>query len=125
MWKKYYDNTTKTLILPSNYIYYEELKIIPKETEIIVFNEDINIFSVSEFNEPVDDLPENLLEITFGYRFNQSVDNLPNKLIKLTLGTYFDKPINYLPASLKYLALGRQTPVRLAHPKIFIIFEMT
>jgi hypothetical protein len=53
------------------------------------------------------------------------VDNLPNTLTHLTFLGCFNKPVNNLPESLTHLTLGRQTPVRLAHPKIFIIFEMT
>jgi hypothetical protein len=59
--------------------------------------------------------------------FNQLVDNLPKTLTLLTFGLCFNKPVENLPQSLTHLTFGRQTPVRLAHPKImniFIIFEM-
>ena len=78
-----------------------------------------------KFNKPVDNLPKNLKYLTFNNEFNQPVDNLPNNLIELTFGYSFNQSVDNLPNNLKYLTFGRQTPVRLAHPKIFIIFEMT
>jgi hypothetical protein len=75
-----YDEITKTLTLPFHF--NKEIKDIPKETEIIIFSESRQYALYSEFNKPVDNLPENLTHLTF----------------------------------------GRQTPVRLAHPKIMNIF---
>jgi hypothetical protein len=97
----YYNEETKTLTIP--YDFNKELKDIPEETEIIIFS--IDCLNFSYFDKSVDNLPNNLTHIIFGYFFNQKVDNLPKNLTHLTF--------------------GRQTPVRLAHPKIFIIFEMS
>jgi hypothetical protein len=83
MLKKYYNKERKTLNIPYNF--NEELKDIPEETEIIIFSQTYFNDEYSQFNQPVDNLPEKITHLTF----------------------------------------GRQTPVRLAHPKIFIIFEMT
>ena len=75
-----YDEITKTLTLSCHF--NKEIKDIPKETEIIIFSESKQYALYSEFNKPVDNLPEKITNITF----------------------------------------GRQTPVRLAHPKIMNIF---
>jgi hypothetical protein len=74
------------------------------------------------FNQPVDNLPENLTHLTFGEYFNIPVNNLPKNLTHLTFGWDFDKPVDNLPKNLTHLTFGRQTPVRLAHPKIMNIF---
>jgi hypothetical protein len=74
------------------------------------------------FNKQVDNLPESLTYLTFNYEFNKKVDNLPKTLINLTFGEYFNKKVNNLPENLTLLTFGRQTPVRLAHPKIMNIF---
>jgi hypothetical protein len=80
MWNKHYNKNTKTLTIPLTFNY--ELKEIPEGTEIIIFSQ--NYFK-NEYS-----------------KFNQPVNNLPNTLTNLTF--------------------GRQTPVRLAHPKIMNIF---
>jgi hypothetical protein len=95
----YYNKDTKILTIPNTF--NRKLNDIPKETEIIIFSEDGTWNGRSYFNQPVDNLPETLTHLTFGNNFNQSVDNLP--------------------LSLTYLTFGRQTPVRLAHPKIMNI----
>jgi hypothetical protein len=74
------------------------------------------------FNTTVDNLPENLTHLTFGNIFNKEVNYLPKKLSHLYFGTCFDKTVNNLPNNLSHLYFGRQTPVRLAHPKIMNIF---
>jgi hypothetical protein len=56
------------------------------------------------------------------HKFNQKVDNLPNNLTHLSFGYCFNKEVNNLPENLTHLSFGRQTPVRLAHPKIMNIF---
>lgn len=52
------------------------------------------------FDKPVDNLPENLIRIYFGNNFNNFVDKLPNKLKELHFGYHFNKLINNLPKSL-------------------------
>jgi hypothetical protein len=61
---------------------------------------------LSVFNCTVDNLPPNLLNITFGHCFDQPVDNLPQNLQNLTFGDFFDHPVNYLPQSLLNLTFG-------------------
>jgi hypothetical protein len=80
------------------------------------------------FNQPVDNLPKTITHLTFGSKFNQLVNNLPKSLKYLTFGYDFNQPVDKLPENLTHLTFGRQTPVRLAHPKImniFIILEMS
>jgi hypothetical protein len=60
----------------------------------------------SSFNQPVDNLPPTLLNLTLGIKFNQPVDNLPPTLLNLTLGDDFDKPVDNLPPTLLNLTLG-------------------
>jgi hypothetical protein len=74
------------------------------------------------FNQSVDKLPQNLTHLSFGTEFNQSVNNLPESLICLTFGYAFNQSVDNLPKNLTHLTFGRQTPVRLAHPKIMNIF---
>jgi hypothetical protein len=138
--KEYYDDKTKTLKIP--YDYDEELKNIPIETTEIIFldleayknfskyNKPIDNLPLSLthlnlghfFNQPVNNLPTKLTHLTFGKNFNHYVDNLPLSLTHLTFGEKFNKKVDKLPLSLTHLTFGRQTPVRLAHPKIMNIF---
>lgn len=59
-------------------------------------------------NDNVDNLPDQLRFLIFGYDFNKSVDKLPSKLKYLEFGESFDQPIDKLPESLKYLILGKK-----------------
>ncbi len=58
------------------------------------------------FNKPVDNLPNRIIKLEFGYNFNQTIDNLPNSLKYLILGNEFNQKIDNLPNSLEYLKLG-------------------
>ena len=71
------------------------------------------------FNEPIDDLPINIKQITFitdkdsdnWSTFNYPIDNLPPYLESFELmSCEFKHPINYLPSSLKYLKLYIANP---------------
>jgi hypothetical protein len=90
-----YNIDIKTLI---PYNFNEELKDIPNDTQIIVFENEYSIF-----NQKVDNLPKNLTQITFGFYFNQKVDYLPQNLIHLTFGGYFNQKIDNLPKNIIYL----------------------
>jgi hypothetical protein len=98
MLKKHYNKETKTLHISNGF--NEELKDIPKETEIILFSYSSN------FTQSVDNLPENLTHLTFGYWFNQSVDNLPLSLTHLTFGCCFNQLVDNLPKTLTHLTFG-------------------
>ena len=63
-------------------------------------------FEFNMFNESVNDLPSQLVQIVFGYCFNQPVDNLPNKLTHLYFDWSFNQPIDNLPNLLTHLSLG-------------------
>lgn len=58
------------------------------------------------FNQPVDNLPRNIVKLTFGGRFNQQVNNLPYGLVDLEFGLYFNQSIDNLPCNVKTLKLG-------------------
>jgi hypothetical protein len=109
MWIEHYNKDTKTLTIP--YSFNEEIKDIPEETEIIIFSKNYRNKKYSKFNQKVDNLQKFLTQITFGcYLTHLYFDNC------------FNQPVDNLPLSLTHLTFGRQTPVRLAHPKIMNIF---
>jgi hypothetical protein len=56
MWIEHYNKDTKTLIIP--HTFNKELKDIPEETEIILFNQNRKQ-EYSKFNHSVDNLPKN------------------------------------------------------------------
>jgi hypothetical protein len=96
------------------------------------------IYFTYNYNDFIDYLPNNLTHLRLWFSFNETVNNLPLSITHLSFldlfdrrgyhGDYysiFNKSVDNLPLSLTHLTFGRQTPVRLAHPKIFIIFEMS
>ena len=91
MLEKYYNKKTNTLTIPLNF--NEELKDLPSDTKIIIFEEDYNKREYSQFNQLVDKLPNNLTHLAFGCCFNEKVDNLPNNLKQLKI---FETPVYYL-----------------------------
>jgi hypothetical protein len=129
---QYYNNITKTLTIPSDF--NQELKDIPDDTEIIIFDEDLKNKKYSKFNQEIKEnvladslhtikfgfsfnqeikenvLPDSLHTLTFGRRFNQEIKEnvLPDTLHTLTLGCYFNQEIkeNVLPDSLHTLTFG-------------------
>ena len=64
---------------------------------------------ISYFNQSVDNLPQSLQNLTFGYYFNQSVDNLPNSLIKIEFYNFgiFNKELNCLSNLLTVIKLPK------------------
>ena len=59
------------------------------------------------FNQKVDKLPPNLQKLIFkGERFNRSVSKLPSNLKKLEFGGNFNRSISKLPPTLTHLTLG-------------------
>ena len=92
MLKEYYNIETKTLTLP--YEFSEELKDLPLDTKIIIFERHYSKSEYSHFNQLVDELPNNLTRLTFGFSFNQLVDNLPNTLTHLTFGVCFNQLVD-------------------------------
>ena len=107
---QYYNNTTKTLIIP--YDFNEVLKDIPDDTEIIIFDEDNENEKNSKFNQEIKEniLPDSLHTLTLGYSFNQEIKEnvLPNNLHTLTFGDNFNQEIkeDILPGNLHTLIFG-------------------
>jgi hypothetical protein len=107
---QYYNNITKTLTIPCEF--NEELKDIPNDTEIIIFDEDFKNYKYSKFNQEIKEnvLPDSLHTLTFGSEFNQEIKEniLPDSLHTLTFGDYFDQEIkeNVLPNNLHTLTFG-------------------
>ena len=108
MLEKYYNKKTNTLTIPLNF--NEELKDLPSDTKIIIFEEDYNKREYSQFNQLVDKLPNNLTHLTFGCYFDKLVNNLPNFLKNLTFGDNFNQKVDNLPNNLKQLKIF-ETPV--------------
>jgi hypothetical protein len=46
--------------------------------------------------------------LKFGWNFNQPVDNLPQNLKHLTFGAYFNNPVDNLPQSIRHITVGRK-----------------
>ena len=101
MFEEYYNAETKTLRFTHDFD--EELKDLPTDTQIIIFEENFNKGEYSKFNQIVDNLPNNLIHLTFGYCFYQSVDKLPDSLTHLSFGCYFNKSADNLPKNLTHL----------------------
>jgi hypothetical protein len=116
--------------------------IVDKDTYYIYDDKPINdemieemknykkIFFGSNYNQPIDNLPNTITHLIFGYNFNQSLDNLPSSirsiyfdvnnkfihpidklpegLVELDLSSCinFNNPVNKLPTSLEILKLG-------------------
>ena len=101
---KYYNFETQTLSIPWDF--NDELKKLPQDLKIIIFEEDDYKFQYSTFNKPVNNLPENLTHLTFGSKFNQQVNNFTSSLTHLTFGYGFNKPVDDLPENLTHLIFG-------------------
>jgi hypothetical protein len=111
MLEQYYNKETQTLTFP--WYFDEELCDLPLDTKVIIFGEN-NKFHFSEFNRPVNNLPNSITHLTFGEQFNQPVGhqgcedincprNLPNSITHLTFGYIFNQPVNNLPNSITHL----------------------
>ena len=54
------------------------------------------------FDQPVDNLPPNLLELHFyGNRFNHPLDNLPDTLIDIKLNDFFNYSMENFPPNIQ------------------------
>ena len=103
MLEEYYNKKTNTLTIPFNF--NEELKDLPLDTKIIKFEEDFYKEENSRFNQLVDNWPNYLTHLTFGYYFDQFVDNLPENLTHLTFKYNFSQSVDNLPLNLKQLKI--------------------
>ena len=100
----YYDNKSKTLNIP--YFHNEELKEIPKGTQIIIFKENYEKQECSKFNKNINNLPDSITHLTLGFKFNRNIDKLPNSITHLILGESFNKDVDKLPNSITHLVFG-------------------
>ena len=62
----------------------------------------------THFNKSIDNLPNSITDLTFGWRFNKPVDNLPNSLthLEFEINSEFNQPVDHLPESLTHLKFG-------------------
>ena len=99
---KYYNNITKTLTIHCEF--NEELKDIPDDTEIIIFDEDRKNNKYSKFNQKIKEnvLPDSLHTLTFGHYFNQEIKEnvLPKSIKKISLYSHCNL-INNLPLQIE------------------------
>ncbi len=65
----------------------------------------INLKLSSSFNYPIDNLPSSLLFLECGIKFNQTINNLPSGLEELIIKGIFDNPVDNLPSNLKKLRI--------------------
>jgi hypothetical protein len=54
------------------------------------------------FNQPLDNLPSEIKDLTLGTKFKQTLDNLPNSICKITLCSY-----NYTIKQHDYFAITK------------------
>jgi hypothetical protein len=101
--KIWYNNNTKTLIIP--HYFNEKINKFFHKTKIIIFYEKYPNCSI--FNQKIDNLQYCLCltHLTFGNNFNQKVDNLPKNLTHLTFDRYFNQKIDNLPITLKEIKI--------------------
>jgi len=77
---------------------------LPNNIKIINFSK--QKYSITSFNQKVDNLPFHLEELYLSDNFNQDIDFLPASLHTLRLGYNFNKPLKNLPSSLKILIIN-------------------
>ena len=80
------------------------LKILSNSNTIIFVNTPSSEYST--FNQPINNLPNTIITLTFGYYFNQIVDILPNSILNLTFGYSFNKFVDSLPNLILNLTFG-------------------
>ena len=84
----------KTLIIKTSYK-IPEIKKWPSKLD--------QLSLPSNYNYPIDNLPETLTWLTLGTEFNKPINNLPNNLLRLEINVVFDQLIDNLPESLRTL----------------------
>ena len=105
MLEEYYNKKTNTLTIPPNFNFNEELKDLPTDVQIVIFDQD-NSIEFSKFNRIVNNLPSSVTHLIFADCFNQSVDKLPESITHLTFGYHFNQKVDNLPKNLTHLTLG-------------------
>ena len=60
------------------------------------------------FDQSVDNLPQNLKHISFGYFFNKPVDNLPKSIKYACFGWVFNYNIDKLPDTIETLIINNK-----------------
>jgi hypothetical protein len=76
-------------------------KQLDNYNKIIEDNNITHLILGSNFNQPIDKLPNSIKYLKLKGRFNQSIDNLPNSITHLTLEYNFNQCIDNLPLRLK------------------------
>jgi len=94
-----FKNQHKGIKKNANSVFNKSVDNLPETLKTICFG--------YSFNQPVDNLPFLLEWIEFGFSFNQRVDMLPNTIKYLVFGELFNQPIDDLPTSVEYLMLGQ------------------
>ena len=99
----------KTIIFDSEYNEIFDtsiLEILPNLNTIIFDNFRDGKNFKNKYNQPIDNLPNSIQKIFFGYAFNKLVNNLPNSIISLTFGSQFNQLVDNLPNSIQSLTFG-------------------
>ena len=97
--------------------YYNQQVIIPENVTHLTFgyhfNQQVNLPNIKyiKLNSNniylIENLPNSIEEIEFGYNFNLELHNLPNSIKKISFNYYsrYDKELNCLPEFVEYLKL--------------------
>ncbi len=93
-------STLKILNMEFNENFNEPIDNLPNNLECLKLG--------YNFNQPLNNLPESLKVLWTSCHFNQPLDNLPNRLINLRTGGDFIQPLDNLPNSLQVLEIGEQ-----------------
>lgn len=98
----------KILTLGNNF--NNSLDYLPNSiTHLMIGRGCLKYFNAScKFNQPINDLPNSLIELTFSDEsiFQKKLDNLPNSLKKIRLSGYYTGTIENLPDGIETIILG-------------------
>ena len=102
--KKFNSNCEIKTIIFSNYMLFDNeiIEIINNKK----FYKKCKKCKLSQFNQPIDNLPQSIINLTLGCNFNQPVNNLPLKILNLTFGYEFNQSVDNLPFGILNLTFG-------------------
>jgi len=91
------DNLVK---LTLNSCYIDPIEYFPPNLKSLIFPESSN------FNLPLDNLPDSLDELILGQNYNQNLKNIPKSVKILSIGHGYRFPLSELPDTIEVLRVG-------------------
>jgi len=92
-------------IIHFSFNFIQRIDNLPSYIEELYFdNNEIEFSCYSQFNNPIDNLPNGIKKITFGKSFNQPIDHLPETIEYLCFEGDFNQPIDKLPSGVKEIS---------------------